>query len=48
MPLFQIVLEILCDTLMQMYALMSSHIVRLTRVHEEVGLRTGLYAGFEE
>ena len=37
--LFEIVLEVLGDALVEMDAGMSHHVVTLTGVHEEVGLR---------
>ena len=46
--LFQIILEILCDALMQVNALVTHHIVTLARISEEVRLSAGLAAGIEE
>ena len=46
--LFQIILEILCDALMQVNALVTHHIVALARISEEVRLSAGLAAGIEE
>ena len=46
--ILQIVLEILCDALVQVDAGMAPHVVLLARVGEEVGLGAGLDAGIEE
>lgn len=40
--LLQIVLEILGDALVKMYALMAPHVVGLAGIDEEIGLRAGL------
>ena len=39
--LLEIIEEIVADALMKMSALMASHVVRLARIDEEVGLGTG-------
>ena len=46
--LLQIVLEILCDSFVQVNALVSTHIVRLARIHEEIGLSAYRNARLEE
>ena len=50
--LFKIILEILSYSFMQMYTLMSTHIVRFTRIDKEIRLRSGsnacLYEGNNE
>ena len=40
MALLQIIFKILRDALMQVHTLMTAHIVRLSRINEEVGLGT--------
>ena len=46
--LLQIVLKVLRDALVQMYTLVTHHVVTFTRVGEEVGLSTRLDALFNE
>lgn len=46
--LLQIVLEILGDALVKMYALMAPHVVGLAGIDEEIGLRAGLDAFGQE
>ena len=46
--LFQVIFEILSDTLVQMNAGVASHVVLLTRIGKEVGLCAGLDASIEE
>ena len=46
--LFEVVLKVLRDTLMQVYALVSHHVVTLARVGKEVGLGTRLDALLDE
>ena len=48
MALLQIIFEVLRYALMQVYTLMTAHIVRLSRINEEVGLGAFLDAlGYE-
>lgn len=46
--LFQIILKILCDSLMQMHRRVSHHVVSLTRIDEEVRLGACLHASIKE
>lgn len=46
--LFQIILKIAGDTLVQMYTLVTCHVVTLTWICEEIRLCAGFRAGVEE
>jgi hypothetical protein len=46
--LFQIILKILSDALMQMHTLMSHHVVAFAWINEEIGLCTSLSACVDE
>lgn len=46
--LFQVIIEVAADALMQVHRLVPAHVVRLAWVDEEVGLGAGFNAGLEE
>ena len=45
---FEVIVEVACDALMQMYHVLASHVVSLSGVYEVVGLRAGIGGGAEE